>query len=613
MAFCTVFVMVVFLLADMSSAQISPAGCTANRLSVDITKNKLLITQGEIVRYTVDVSNDPGGVFTDECDISQMTLTFTCPGLDGFPTGAMTTLGTDLSFPANSPVTTFGPIDCVVSVTPPLTNTLAMARAGDQAGAVDNLLEGRLHDTVTGSPFRVEKTLGIDLAYCGDEIVQSPETCDPPGSTPPGSVNTCRYNCTYCGDGTVDKGEACDDGNAIDGDGCSKTCESEVCDVQVDKQVSCDGGTTWHDTGLVTNNEDGTNGCTADPSQPMMVRYQAKNIGTIDVFNCTIGESNVLFGTGVHVGDLTAGQTSSFLPAINTPLCSDADINEPNTATLTCQCGSPTSEITDTATDTSTFTCLGEEICRTPGFWATHAGIEKPGSKNITQMVITSAGGCLEICGEIIDDTVLRSADSAVEAMCVPVKGNIRLQLVRQLTAAALNCVVSGGGSDCTGISIEDLYQACNAGCAANTFPVPVGSELLTLSNCINRIDCFNNGGEWAADKCWYGVCQNNQDQYCNTHAQCPGNELTVTNPCIPIPGNCHDRTLGVCKVNGVDTICTEDTVCDVGSTCVPGPAGSPTKCNAAIGSACTVIPPGETSCTTGTKSVGAESCPVAP
>jgi cysteine-rich repeat protein len=33
--------------------------------------------------------------------------------------------------------------------------------------------------------------------------------------------------CSYCGDGTVDVGEQCDDGNEINGDGCSNTCETE--------------------------------------------------------------------------------------------------------------------------------------------------------------------------------------------------------------------------------------------------------------------------------------------------------------------------------------------------------------------------------------------------
>lgn len=45
---------------------------------------------------------------------------------------------------------------------------------------------------------------------CGDGTVDTGETCDPPGSTPPGSVNECRADCTYCGDGILNSGEECE-------------------------------------------------------------------------------------------------------------------------------------------------------------------------------------------------------------------------------------------------------------------------------------------------------------------------------------------------------------------------------------------------------------------
>lgn len=47
---------------------------------------------------------------------------------------------------------------------------------------------------------------------------------------------------TACGDGNIDEGETCDDGNAVDGDGCSSTCQSEagfVC-TPVEKQDTSD-------------------------------------------------------------------------------------------------------------------------------------------------------------------------------------------------------------------------------------------------------------------------------------------------------------------------------------------------------------------------------------
>ncbi len=73
--------------------------------------------------------------------------------------------------------------------------------------------------------------------HCGDGVLDAGETCDP-GI---GDVPECRADCTYCGDGALDPEEACDDGNDIDGDGCSSTCELEpepACALAVDKKCA---------------------------------------------------------------------------------------------------------------------------------------------------------------------------------------------------------------------------------------------------------------------------------------------------------------------------------------------------------------------------------------
>ncbi len=77
--------------------------------------------------------------------------------------------------------------------------------------------------------------------FCGDHVIQPPETCDPPGQ-PAGEPNECRDDCTFCGDGNVDPTEECDDGNNVDGDGCSADCLVEnVCgDGHVQPPETCD-------------------------------------------------------------------------------------------------------------------------------------------------------------------------------------------------------------------------------------------------------------------------------------------------------------------------------------------------------------------------------------
>ena len=206
----------------------------------------------------------------------------------------------------------------------------------------------------------------------------------------------------------------------------------------------------------------------------------------------------------------------------------------------------------------------GEAICRTPGFWATHAGVEKKKSQNITAAVLDCAdGNCADhtaddfllICGEKIDSpdsnpddgtTDVDDAASSTEAMCVPVKGDSRLQLARQLTAAGLNCLISGGGPDCAGTGIySDVFEDCNDVC---TDASATQSE---ITSCISELDCLNNGNNFENGNCSSG----GQD-------------------------NCHNRQL-VNEELGLDFD-------------PPGPAGSSNACNAAHDTPCAVIGPGE-------------------
>ena len=41
------------------------------------------------------------------------------------------------------------------------------------------------------------------------------------------ATSTCTY--TACGNSYLDSGETCDDGNIVNSDGCSSTCQTEAC------------------------------------------------------------------------------------------------------------------------------------------------------------------------------------------------------------------------------------------------------------------------------------------------------------------------------------------------------------------------------------------------
>jgi hypothetical protein len=185
--------------------------------------------------------------------------------------------------------------------------------------------------------------------------------------------------------------------------------------------------------------------------------------------------------------------------------------------------------------------CTETHACRTPGFWGTHGG----DPFNVTQMAIDAGGGCLEVCGEVITNTVPSSAESALEAICVSPRGALRLQLARQLTAMSLNCAMNGFDIDCSGHArLAPLFAACNAACAGNTADV---------GDCIAMVDCFNNGGETEVET---GLC------YTDTIANCHLRPL-------PAP---FDASSG---------------------------ATSSQTCSQARKNGCTVLPPGEqTSCT---------------
>lgn len=79
-------------------------------------------------------------------------------------------------------------------------------------------------------------TTTVNLAICGNSLVEPGETCDVPGET--GAYSTtiagrqCRVNCffgPYCGDGILQSifNEQCDDGNNNSGDFCSASCTIE--------------------------------------------------------------------------------------------------------------------------------------------------------------------------------------------------------------------------------------------------------------------------------------------------------------------------------------------------------------------------------------------------
>ncbi len=489
--------LVVFLATQgLAFAHIDPAGCTANNLSVNISKDKSQIISGETVHYQVTIANGGAG----GCNIDATDVVFHCPAADGTPTGSNLTLTTTGAYPVSGAGDTCWNFDgaggcvmdagmaCVVT----LTTIPGQANARVNVGAIGDLTKGALHDSPSNSSFDASKDLGVTVVECLDN-------------------------------------EDCSDG---------LFCTDDICDLQ-------------------------TNTCSNPPH------------------SCP-ADSNLCTTESC---DENLNQCVSSAPRD----CNDMNIcTDDSCVTATGLC----SNVFDPTNDPS---CAPSEFCRTPGFWGTHADADpdKACSQNITQAVLDAApGGFIPICGELICNTLVDDASSAVEAICVRVQGQQTRQLARQLTAARLNCIVSGEtGGPCNGISINAIFDACNTACAAGNLTVMIGPDEV---DCIDALDCFNNGGVFdnASGFCATGICSTNGEPCTQSDlSNCVAD--TVPIECIPFPNNCHDADFGDFELPN-DSLSPSDPCFEK-----QGPAGSSDECKGAHKTQCTVIQPNEAACDT--------------
>jgi hypothetical protein len=163
------------------------------------------------------------------------------------------------------------------------------------------------------------------------------------------------------------------------GTGTDLTTVTFVCGVKVDKQISCDGGTTWADQGEEAANGDGNNGCIGHVGDnDIKVRYFAQNISTggIALSTCNITESNSNLGAGVStnfgianngVNGVASTQETGVLglTAPDPLVCETArGTSEPDTAGVDCTCVIPALATPPhaTASDGAKFDCCGVAV-----------------------------------------------------------------------------------------------------------------------------------------------------------------------------------------------------------------------------------------------------------
>jgi hypothetical protein len=214
------------------------------------------------------------------------------------------------------------------------------------------------------------------------------------------------------------------------------------------------------------------------------------------------------------------------------------------------------------------------EICRGPGFWATHSGYEK--GENIGQEVLDEAGP-LHVCGELIANTTdLGYLTASLEGFCMRTQGVKQRQLYRVLLTTAFNCAVSEG-VDCESITdpfVDVSWNECNALCDGQD----VGEDGPTLQECKSQFACFNGGGQIIDGECATGTCAEDASQYCGgDFGDCPllGAE---EQDCVRFADNCASQPL-----------CSDDSEAAAEICPKPGPASSPKTCREARHNDCTI------------------------
>lgn len=148
-----------------------PPGCDENALGIEVTRSPSdpVIVNGSTVNYTVTLKNtslSSGGV---PCNATGVTVSLTCPGPDGEPTGATTTFGTNITVLSGT-TQTYGPVACAINVNP----GVGYARArGDFNGAIHTAPPD---DVASGS-----KTITVVLV---EPTATATPTLPPPTDTP---------------------------------------------------------------------------------------------------------------------------------------------------------------------------------------------------------------------------------------------------------------------------------------------------------------------------------------------------------------------------------------------------------------------------------------------
>jgi len=264
-----------------------------------------------------------------------------------------------------------------------------------------------------------------------------------------------------------------------------------ICLPQIDKQISCDGGVTFvDDLGFTVNNDGGQtefcagwNAFDGMLAEDVIVRYNVKNNGTANVFNCVVTDSNGAITMPINVGNLAPGAESGNIDRTNA--CTETlDDSEPNTATVTCDCvDDVNTELTASAFDSAEFDC------QTPGLSVNKICDPQDGTSNAVNITVTNNGTAdLENC-TVTDEVFLDDPscldpvigtgtavtvnpdtfDLAAGDPAQNVTGSVANLLEDACNTTSVTCVIVDSGGKRITSDDEDLCETPGEGCLTRT------------------------------------------------------------------------------------------------------------------------------------------------
>lgn len=383
--------------------------------------------------------------------------------------------------------------------------------------------------------------------------------------------------------------------------------EVQTCAVLINKEVSCDGGTTWFDmNGLVTSNEDGTNApCSAFYGEDILVRYQVRNDGTSGLFACEFNESNPLInGDGAIDGNIPAGTTIGPVDAAPVVQCSeDLEDGEPNTASVNCFCTDDLNpDFMASAFDSADFEC--EPQLPTIGINKECVDEDPTDGSNEITVTLTATEGDLDIECDVTDEIYLDDPDcpadvgagtpialSPTNPVLVPAGSSVDLTaVIAPLSADACNTatadcfIVNPDGADILLAPVSDdaVCPGTGEGCLTRTPGFwgthPHVTELfLPLDNCGITIGEVEGGlpGSATEDMCSVGrdpKTNSTSNQQVQLVRQCMAAELNIA-ASADGDGNCfsQDPSLAALMAECCEDLCTSGANGSTisGSTCI--------------------------------------------